>query len=192
RANIFQSLAGKVEAPTGVHMVDNSDFMIVNVSPSKKGWEEIGPLVFTINNTKYTSNKIRYEVIDALPNTDKGVWVRKVDLEKDRFCIIIEQRIPANEITTTNENTINITKEPETSEIMRFKYSYSIPGLSNPNSSSFTDYASVRINGQDRQFMYGYSIYYFTIDDARAKIKITKDLMENIPSWYQFNEIIVQ
>lgn len=192
RANIFQSLVGKVDAPTGVHMVDNSDFMIVNVSPAKKGWEEIGPLVFTINNTKYTTDKIKYEVVDALPNIDKGVWIRKVDLEQNKFCIIIEQRIPATEVTTTIDNTINISKQPESPEIMRFKYSYSIPGLSNPNSSSSSDYGSVQVNGQDKQFMYGYSIYYFNIDDPKAKIRITKDYFENIPSWYHFNDIIVQ
>jgi hypothetical protein len=192
RANIFQSLAGKIAAPIGVHMVDNSDFMIANVSPAKKGWEEIGPFVFTINKTTYTTNKIKYEVVDALPSTDKGIWIRKVELKKNEFCIIIEQRIPSTEVTTKTENTINITNQPEASELMRFKYTYSISGLSEHNSSSSSDFSSVHINGQDKQFMYGYSIYYFTIDNPKAKIKITEDYLENIPSWYHFPDIIVQ
>lgn len=192
RANIFQSLAGKIQVAEGTHIVDNSDYMIANVSPAKKGWEEIGPLVFTINNTKYTTNKIRYEAVDALPNTDKGIWIRKVNLEKNEFCIIIEQRIPSTEVTTKTGNTINISSQPETSELMRFKYSYSVAGLSGCNSSSSSDFSSVHVNGQDKQFMYGYSVYYFTIDDQKAKIKITKDVFENIPSWYHFEDIIVQ
>lgn len=192
RANIFQSLIGKVEAPTGVHTVDYSDFLTLTVTPAKKGHEEIGPLVFTINNTKYTTTKISYDVVDALPNTDNGVWIRKVDLEKNKFCIIIEQRIPATDVTTTNGDNIRIDKQPQNSGIMKFKDSYSIPGLSNPNASSSTDYGSVQIGGETRQFLYSWAIHYFTINESKAKINITRDQFENVPAGYQFNDIVIQ
>lgn len=192
RANIFQSLIGKVEAPTGIHTVDYTDYLTINVTPAKKGHEEIGPLVFTINNTKYTTTKISYDVADALPNTDRGVWIRKVDLEKNKFCIIIEQRIPATDVTTTNDNTIRIDKQPESSGIMKFKDNYSIPGLSNPNASNSTDFGSVEIGGETRQFLYAWAIHYFTINDDKIKIKISRDQFENIPPGYQFKDIIIQ
>lgn len=192
RANIFKSLAGKVQLSDDISTNDNRD-LILNVQAIKKGINEIGPLVFFLDKTRYTTNKINFEVIDALPNTDKGVWIRKVMTSDTSFCIIIEQRIPANSKTTkTSDNSITFTTEPEYTEILKFKDSYSIDGLSGRNYRSATNFSSVTINGENRQFLYGYSVYYFTIEDRKAKIKITKDKFQNIPNDYTFEDIIVQ
>ena len=109
------------------------------------------------------------------------------------FCIIIEQRIPANSKTTKNSlNSITITTDPAYPDIIKFKDSYSIDGVSSPNSHSNTNFSSVTINGEDRQFMYGYSVYYFNIEDRKAKIKITKDKFQNLPGDYKFEDIVIQ
>jgi hypothetical protein len=192
RANIFKSLAGKVQLSNDVSTTDNGD-LTMNVNAVKKGKNEIGPLEFYLDKTKYTTNKIAFEVIDALPNTDKGIWFRKVMTSDTSFCIIIEQRIPANSKTTKkSDNSITFTTEPEYTDILKFKDTYSIEGLSGRNSHSATNFSSVTINGEDRQFMYGYSVYYFTIEDRKAKIKITKDKFQNVPDDYKFEDIVVQ
>lgn len=192
RANIFKSLAGKVQLSNDIRTTDNGD-LVMNVTAVKKGKNEIGPLEFYLDKTKYTTNKITFEVIDALPNTDNGVWFRKVMTSDTSFCIIIEQRIPANSKTTKkSDNSITFTTEPEYTDMLKFKDSYSIDGVSGRNSHSSTNFSSVSINGEDRQFMYGYSVYYFTIEDRKAKIKITKDKFQNIPDNYKFEDIVVQ
>jgi hypothetical protein len=192
KANIFKSLAGKVKLSNDASTTNNGD-LIMNVNAIQKGKNEIGPLEFYLDKTKYTTNKITFEVIDALPNTNKGVWIRKVMTGDATFCIIIEQRIPASSKTTKkSDNTITFTTEPEYSEIVKFKDSYSIEGVSGRNSYSTTKFSSVMINGEDREFMYGYSVYYFSIEDKKAKIIITKDKLQNIPADYKFEQIVIQ
>jgi len=50
----------------------------------------------------------------------------------------------------------------------------------------------VNINGEDKQYMYGYSVYYFNIEDRKATIKISKDKFKNMPDNYLFEEIVIQ
>lgn len=141
----------------------------MNVTALKPGKNEIGPLEFFLDKTKYTTNKITYEVIDPLPTTDKGIWFRKVITSDLTFCIITEQRIPDNTKTTKKSDSITFTTEPEYNEIVKFKDSYSIAGVNGSNSHSSTNFSSIMINGEERQFMYGYSIYYFSIEAKRQK-----------------------
>jgi hypothetical protein len=192
RANIFKSLIGKVQLSDDLSTTDNGE-LTMNVNALKKGKNEIGPLEFFLDKTKYTTNKITYEVIDPLPNIDKGIWFRKVMTSETTFCIIIEQRIPANSKTTKkSDNSITFTTEPDYNEIVKFKDSYSIDGVSGYNSHSNTNFGNIMMNGEERQFMYGYSVYFFNIEDKKAKIKITKDKFQNIPSDYKFEDIIIQ
>ena len=192
RANIFRSLAGKVRLAEQISGGSNDDQLVMNVTPVKKGKNEVGPLTFTLDKTKYTTNKISFDVIDALPNTDEGLWFRKVMLDDSNFCIIIEQRIPATEKRVDTGNRIELSTVPKSPDIVKFKDSYSVNGLNGGNSQSSTNYSSVTINGQDRQFMYGYSIYYFSIADKKGSIRITKDKFENLPNDYKFEDIVVQ
>ncbi|HEX4372496.1 MAG TPA: hypothetical protein VHZ50_04230 [Puia sp.] len=192
RANIFKSLAGKVQLSNDINTTDNGE-LTMNVTALKKGKNEIGPLEFFLDKTKYTTNKVVYEVIDPLPNTDKGLWFRKFFTSDTTFCIIIEQRIPANSKTTKkSDGSISFTTEPESNEMTKFKDSYSIEGASGSNSHSNTNFSSININGEDRQFMYGYSVYYFNIVDRKSKIKITKDKFQNLPADYKFEDISIQ
>lgn len=193
KANIFKSLIAKFEQAEEIGSANN-DQLIMNLHTLKKGKNEIGPLEITIDKTKYTTNKVSFEVIDPLPDTDRGLWFRKVMTSDSTFCILIEQRIPASSRQTiVDDHTTSYTTEPETREIARFKNSYSIEGLSSRHSSTTTNFSSITDSqGDDREFMYGYSVYYFTIEDRQAKIKITADKFDNLPAGYRFEDIIVQ
>jgi len=192
RETIFMPLLRKAQLSADVNITGNNN-LAINVNALKKGKNEIGPLAFFLNNTKYTTNKIVYEVIDALPNVDRGIWFRKVMTSKTTFCIIIEQRIPASsKMTTEADNSIKYLTEPEYSEIVKFKDGYSINGVNGGNSLINTDFGSVSIKGEDKEFMSGFSVYYFTIIDRNATIKITKDKFQNIPDGYTFEDINIQ
>jgi hypothetical protein len=55
-----------------------------------------------------------------------------------------------------------------------------------------TNFGSVKINGKEKKFMYGFSIYHFVIEDKDIKIAITKDKFQNLPKDYIFKDIIIQ
>lgn len=193
RAHIFKSALGKIQLAEEIGNTD-ADLMTLNVNAVQKGKNEIGPLQFTLNGTTYTTNKILYEVIDALPNTDKGLWFRKVFTSDSTFCIIIEQRIPANSrVTKLSEKETKYWTEPVNDNIARFKFTYSVDGLRGSTAVSFSDFGSTYDDkGEQKQFMSGYSITYFEIVDKKKKIVITKDKFDNIPSDYKFEDIVIQ
>jgi len=192
RTNIFRSLLSKVKFANEIGSSEYQE-MVLELYALQKGKSEIGPLEFTVNGTSYKTNKIIYEVIDALPNTDEGLWFRKVNISESLFCIIIDQRIPASSKTTKSDNSITFTTEAVTNEITKFKDSYSIKGLNNTNSFSNTIYDNVvDSKGIERKFLSAYSVYYFTIEDKNIKIEITKDKFQNFPPDYQFTNIAIQ
>lgn len=193
RAHIFKSALGKIQLADEIGNAD-ADLMTLNVNALQRGKNEIGPLQFTLNGTTYTTNKISYEVIDALPNTDKGLWFRKVFTSDSTFCIIIEQRIPANSrVTKLSEKETKYWTEPVNDNIARFKFTYSVDGLRSSTATSFSDFGSIYDDkGEQKQFMSGYSITYFEIVDKKKKIVITKDKFDNIPSDYKFEDIVIQ
>lgn len=192
KEEIFKGISDKVEVLRG-YIPGESAELKVKVIARIKGINELGPLTFTLNGTTFTTNKISYEVIDPLPNVDNGLWFRKIKTSDSTFSIIIEQRIPASEKTThTSENSISITTEPETKDYVKVKGDYSIAGLSNGGSNSYTDFSDVNINGVDKRFMRCFSVYKFLLDNNTQKIVITKDLFDNLPEGYKFEDIKIQ
>lgn len=193
RAQIFKSTFGQLEFAEDFGNTDDG-MMILNVKATHKGKNQIGPLHFSIDGIEYSTNKIVYEVIDALPNVDKGLWFRKVFINDSTFCLIIEQRIPANNKTTNiSETDTKYSTEPINENVVSFKYTYSIDGLRGSTSTTYSDFGSIYdANGNEKQFMAAYSINYFSIIDKKAKIKITKDKFQNLPADYKFEDIIVQ
>jgi hypothetical protein len=191
RLNLFKSLEGKVEI-----LSDNSTEkkkLTINANAINKGRNEIGPLEFSIDKTIYTTNKLVYEVIDPLPNTDEGLWFRKVRTSDSTFCIIIEQRIPVStNQTKTSDGSIKITTKPNFSELTKFKGNYTIEGARSTNSQSSSNFSHIEINGERILYMYGFGVYNFKIIDKSVKIKITKDKFENIPDDYKFENIIIR
>ncbi len=193
RLHVFKSAFGQFEFAEDFGNTDDG-MMTLNVIPTEKGKHQIGPLHFTINGTECSTNKIEYEVIDPLPNVDNGLWFRKVFTNDSTFCVIIEQRIPANsKITKISDKETRYSTEPLSENVVSFKYSYSIDGLRGRTSTTYSDFGSIYdTNGKEKKFMTGYSISYFSIIDKKAKIRITKDKFQNLPTDYNFEDIIVQ
>lgn len=192
KSEIFKSVSNKVQIVSENTTSGKGD-MKINVIAIKKGINELGPLILSLNGISYTTNKVSFEVVDSLPNVDEGLWFRKITKTDSTFSIIIEQRIPANEKTThTSENSVTYTTEPETSEYVKLKDSFSVSGLSSDGSSISTDFTTIAAGIQEKRFMRCFSVYNFVIDDKKQKIVITKDLFNDLPKTYNFKEIKVQ
>lgn len=172
--------------PRNLNIIDREDEFVnrgihftVDVKADKKGKFEAGPLTFEVNNTRYITNKLSYEVIDALPKTNSGLWIRNVVTSDSTFSIIIEQHAPALEVADYDK-------------MVRFK-DYDIVGVSTafqPNSSF--GLGSVNIKGKEKKYNYSYSVHQFEKTDKYAKVKITKDMFDNLPAGYKFTDIVIQ
>lgn len=193
RAQIFRSAIGKFETAEDIGNIDQ-DFMVMKVNALQKGKQSIGPLSFNLNGTTYTTNKLEYEVIDALPDTDNGVWIRKAFPNDSTLCIIVEQRIPANSrVTKIDENTTKYWTEPTGSNIAMMNTNNSVDGLEYHTSTSYSEEGYFYNEKKKRiQFLSGYFISYFSITDKHAKIKLTKENFKNLPADYKFEDIIIQ
>lgn len=192
RAQIFKSEIGKFEIAEDIGETDG-DLMIMKVHALKKGKQSIGPLYFTMNGTQYSTNKVDYEVIDAIPNVDKGVWIRNVKPNDSTLCIIVEQRIPAkSRITQTSATTTKYWTEPENNETIVMS-SIPIDGLEYHTSTNSTNQVYFYTEkGKRVNYLNGYSINYYKIVDKRAKIELTKNNFLNLPTDYKFQDIIIE
>ncbi len=130
----------------------------------------------------------------SMKKSVKGLWFRKVVTSDTTFCIIIEQRIPANsKVTKISEKETKYWTEPTHDNICRFKNSYSIDGLDGGDGATYSDFGyTIDDKGLRKEYMAGYSITYFRIKDKNKKITITKDKFENLPADYKFENIIMQ
>ena len=192
RAQIFKTEFGKFSVTEDIGN-SNENLMIMKVVALEKGKQSMGPLSFTMNGTKYITNKIEYEVIEALPKVDKGLWFRKINTSDTTFCVIIEQRIPAKiKIIKILDKETKFWNETSNDNISRFKYSYSIEGLEGGNGKTYSDLEYlIDDKGLRKEYKSGYSITYFRIKEKKNKITITKDKFENLPADYKFKNIIV-
>ena len=193
RAQIFRTELGKFEPAEDIGDTDG-DLMVMKINALQKGRQVIGPLSFTLNGTKYTSNKIEYDVIEALPDVDKGVWIRKVFPNDSTVCIIIEQRIPASRrVSKIDQNTSKYWVEPNSANTITMKSAPSVHGLQYSTSVNFAEEG--RFYNKKRElvnYLSGSSINYFKIVDKAGSIKITKDDFINLPADYKFQDIIVR
>lgn len=194
KAEIFKSIQSTDKAEIDSEYAPlESGVMKMKITALKKGMNQLGPLFFTLNGQRFESNTVSYEVVDALPNTDNGLWFRKLKTSDTSFCIIIDQRIPAAEkMTRKGDNSISITNEPETNDYVKLKEMYDVPGLSSGGSETSTDYSTIKVNGEDQRYLRCFSIYRFIITDKAQKIRLTKDLFENLPKGYSFQTITFQ
>jgi len=186
KLNILKSLYGKVELKKEYSHNNNLSMKIIAV---KLGKAEIGPLEFTIDNVKYITNKITYEVVKALPNVDNGLWFRKVITSDTTFCIIVEQRVPTEPKITENSDFTTTFSSVSKNQFVNLKNFYSMKGVNTNGSLSNSTTSSAQINGERKGYMYKFSVYNFIIKDTKSKIIFTKDMFENIPSDFSFENI---
>ena len=190
RADIFRPALGKMLYADSMGSY-NTDLMKLTVVPTEKGKNEIGPLQFTINGNVYSTNKIEYEVIDTLPNIDEGLWIRKVTTGDNTFSIIVEQRIPENKVKAPRKNApIWATRDDH---LAVYKSSPIAKGFQHGGIESSTMMSSIYDEkGMEKKFKSAYAITNFEILDKTKKIIFTKDMFENIPAYYKFEDIVIQ
>lgn len=106
------------------------------------------------------------------------------------FCIIIEQRIPTTpKINRNPDSSITITSMPINDEFVELKNNFSIPGISTDGSTSNFTTTSAEINGENKGFMFKFSVYNFIINEKKSNIIFTKDKFKNLPSDFYFADI---
>ena len=190
---LFSALSATVrEVDPTAGMADNAK-LSMPVTALQMGKQVIGPLEFTVNNIRYTTNRIHYEVIGALPDTDQGLWFRKVITGENRFCLIIEQRIPAREVTTRNaDQSITTSTETDGTEMVALTDAHAIEGLNCSYSHSATHFSSTTTGKPERKFMAGIALYYFQISNNASKITLTAEQFDHLPPGYRFQPIVIQ
>jgi hypothetical protein len=189
---------GKKQIRINTQMLEKTAIRL-NKTAFEKGKFEAGPLVFELNGTKYTTNKISYEVIDSLPDIDNGLWIRKIVVDDKTVCIIIEQRTPVKIIRTkTKYGTTHIASERPVIPVVNINpvLFNPVPGLKHQNGHSGSGVFNMGeedlIDGNTKSYSHSYSISYFEITEPKASIKLTKENFENMPEGYEFEDIAIQ
>ncbi len=105
----------------------------INQKAEESGELSFGPISFSLNGKKYTSNSLTVMVDDALPETNKGIWIRQVNYN-GKSLLIIEQRIPnewkkkgKNEMSFDNEGLefLELKQESLHQDDLRFNFTFS-------------------------------------------------------------------
>lgn len=189
---LFESFKGKLVPRQNDYSNSDKYEIEYEVTALKKGKNEIAPIPFTFNNQNYITNPLRYEVIDALPLTDEGVWIRKVDISDSIFCIIIEQRVPASEVSKTEGGRTTISTQPAYEEMMSLNYSCNYDNaLRSMTSISHRTEETLTIKGERKRFNYSHSISWFEIIDPTQKFVFTRHCFKDIPEYYEFKDIVI-
>jgi hypothetical protein len=175
---------------------DTYNTIYYRVTPLKLGKSKIASFQFEINNKQYIANEIDYEVVDGLPDVDKGIWFRKVMIDDSTFYIIEEEHTPEkikvsatskdqNNVSTTEISYEPIEKEIEFSDIIQFMDTTFIT-LSIGEGYSEDRY----VKGKEDDY-YKYDLRYakFKINSKKKRLKITKDYFSNLPEGYIFKDI---
>lgn len=172
----------------------------VDYIAEKLGDNQIAPLMLNFNGVNYTTNALKFEIIDSLPPVNQGLWIRKVRLNDSLFCIIIEQRMPAKEYITTNGNSKNITIKADDNEspveMKRNDITRVIDQIENVSfegstvttgTQTITSYTSAEL----LNCSYSFAVYKLKVTDKSKPAIITKDIFNNLPDYYQFKNIVL-
>lgn len=194
RADIFKSAMDNLKVVENAGSIYSDNKMVFHVTALQKGKNEIGPLSFTLNGTNYTTNKLEFEVIDDLPDTDEGVWFRYGKTSDSSFYLIIEQRIPADmKKKSISKSTVSYSYVPEREETVRLSNRYSMDNLRSEASNSNSEIKSFyNKKGNRIEFLSSYCISYFTIKNKSQKVIFVESDFINLPKGYRFKDILIE
>lgn len=150
------------------------DAMDMVLHAKEKGKQTIGPLEFTFNGVEYVTNKVEFEVIDALPQVTEGLWMRKAAADSNMVHLIIEQRMLIQDSKLAVK--LKTDSLPAGVMLMNTDSRFSNEHIPNTNGSSTACY------------LY-YAIYTFKIQDAAKHVALTKDNFQNVPESFTFTEV---
>ncbi len=163
---------------------------IASINTDKLGKFEIGSMEYRINDTKYKSGKLTYEVIDSLPNTDKGIWIRNYKENDSTFWIIIDQRRPMEETYVRYDSSGKVSKTFLQNLSVQFRpeiYDRSVQYSGSPMYGS-TD--SLIINGNLKVSDRTLSTYRMKVPNKK-EIKITRKDFIGLPDDYVLRDMIL-
>lgn len=168
----------------------SNELSIGNVKTNKIGKFKIGGMHFSMNNTNYYTKELNYEVIDSLPETDKGLWIRAVMIDDSTFCMIIEQRIPRIGIGLQDSSRPNLVLYDANSQ--RATFGPSTNNLSSMKGEGSSTFRNQLVRNVEKSFFESSFISFIRIVNRNVKITLTKDDFENIPEDYIFHNIVIQ
>ena len=174
-----------------IRMLSSDELSIGSVETDKLGKYSIGAMYFTLNQTNYCTKEINYEVIDSLPKTDIGLWIRKIIINDSVFCLIMEQHIPYKKPISTDKKTPYPTSEDQMQRTA-LDFDQNKKELMFITSRVSTTLNNVIIDGVEKSFLYHETYNFVSIVNRNAKIILTKDNFINLPEDYNFQNIIVQ
>lgn len=163
---------------------------IAELKTDKIGKYTIGSMEFNLNQTNYRTPVLNYEVIDSLPNTDKGLWIRNIKVNDSIFCLIIEQRVPNDSMLTSS----TITLAPlnlqfvDLAPVMFINHDF----MMTQSGGSRGGEGTTLIKGRQMGFKYFYWICYFRIISKSDKIILGKEYFKNIPDYFNFQDIVIR
>ena len=139
----------------------------------------------------YKTDIIRFTVAEPLPNVDKGIWIRKVPLNDTTVYILIDQRIPThNSITKKDGNGITVSAEVNDNEKETVLRSGDIENvkIEDWGSSSTT---IPNFTGKELSYASYYKCYKVTKKFKSQPVVINKQAFDDLPAYYQFQNIII-
>jgi hypothetical protein len=152
---------------------------------------EIDTVATNVFSFLYTSNKIKFDVVDSLPPVNKGLWFRTTPIDDSTIYLIIEQRIPAlvyvtHDSPTSMSMTTKTNDEDKEIEMVQDSDNISFGG-------SHSDYQSVKEpkNKTESKFEYFFALYKIKRNKNGNPVVISKDDFKNIPDYYVFKNIVI-
>jgi hypothetical protein len=188
---IFNLPADKFTINSYIDLTNEATSIGVNLTALKIGQNEIGPLVFTFNGRTYKTSVLKFTVADSLPNVSKGIWIRKVPIDDTTVYIMIDQFLPAhNEVTRKDINTITTSSKinDDEKEAQLTHEDIANAKVTDWGSSSET---SPDFSGKGLGHGTFYKCYKVNILDKSKPLVLTKKEFENLPDYYNFQNIII-
>jgi hypothetical protein len=177
-AIILKPLADKfkMSSTSGSASTDYPKFT-ADVWATNLGENVIGPLTFEFNGKRYSTSQVKFDVVDSLPATDRGLWFRKVIANDSTFYILIDQRVPFNESNDANS----------------VKLVGSVENIRSDGSTTTSTSTSIDSDkGKISEYSSYFGNYKFIITDKSKPVVIRKDAFSGLPPDYKFEDIVIK
>jgi hypothetical protein len=188
---IFNLPPDKFKINSYIDLTNEATSLGVNLEALKVGQNQIGPLSFTFNGHTYKTNVLKFTVADSLPKVNVGIWIRKVRVDDTTVYIMIDQFLPAhNKITQKDENTITTSSQINDDEK---EAQLKTEGIENAQVADWGSSSETAPDFSGTGLGHGtfYKCYKVTILDKSKPLILTKKEFENLPDYYNFQNIVI-
>lgn len=190
---MFHFLSDRFKVSLAKDQCSTTPEMSVSLEATKTGRNEIGPLTIEFNGTKYTTNKIAFDVVDSLPAVNKGYWIRKIKVDDTTVLILTEQRIPALTYYDHTDNSITMSTKTNDDE-KEAELTWMEADIANAKvemQGGHSEMQSIYLPSKELKFKYCYWLYKITVIDPTKTVILHQGDFTNLPDYYKFQNIIV-